>query len=99
MRYQDFEDMRKKAILYDAYVRGRESAENFRALIEDLNKYEEEIGDSTKRYVGEVDGEPWMWIDPKDKKVKRVKKVKKVSCAGGSASSIIANAELRESFL
>lgn len=83
MQYQEFEEMRKKAILYDTYIRSREIAENFRATVEAFNKYEDSIGDSTKRMV---------WLDPKDKKVKRVKKV-------SSASSIIANEELRESFL
>ncbi len=96
MKYHEFEEMRKKAILYDTYVRGREAAENFRALVEDFNRYEEEIGDSTKRYIGEVDDEPWMWIDPKDKKVKRVKKV---SSAGGSLVNLLKNYELREEFL
>ena len=87
MQYQEFEEMRKKAILYDTYIRSREIAENFRATVEAFNAYEDSIGDSTKRMV---------WLDPKDKKVKRVKKI---SCAGGNAASIIANAELRESFL
>ena len=83
MQYQEFEEMRKKAILYDTYIRSGEIAENFRATVEAFNKYEDSIEVSTKRMV---------WLDPKDKKVKRVKKV-------SSASSIIANEELRESFL
>lgn len=68
MKYQDFEEMRKKAILYDTYVRSSEVAENFRATIDAFNAYEDSIGDSTKKMV---------WLDPKDKKVKRVKTINK----------------------
>lgn len=87
MKYQEFEEMRKKAILFDTYVRSSEVAENFRALIEEFNSYEENIGDSTKRI---------SWIDPSDKKVKRVKKV---SSAGGNLVNLLKNYELREEFL
>lgn len=66
MKFQEFEEMRKKAILYDIYKRSDEIAESFRALVDAFNEYEERIGDSTKRM---------LWIDPKDKKVKRVKSV------------------------
>lgn len=86
MKYQDFEEMRKKAILYDTYIRSGEIAENFRATVEAFNAYEDSIGDSTKRMV---------WLDPKDKKVKRVKKV---DWAGGSLANLIANSELRKEF-
>ena len=61
-----------------------------------MGRFKEEIGDSTKRYIGEVDDEPWMWIDPKDKKVKRVKKV---SSAGGNLVNLLKNYELRDEFL
>lgn len=88
MQYQEFEEMRKKAILYDTYIRSREIAENFRALIEEFNAYEDSIRDSTKRMV---------WLDPKDKKVKRVKKLD--TTEGSNLLNLIKSKELRETFL
>ena len=88
MQYQEFEEMRKKAILYDTYIRSGEIAENFRATVEAFNAYEDSIGDSTKRMV---------WLDPKDKKVKRVKKVD--TPEGSNLLNLIKSKELRETFL
>lgn len=88
MQYQEFEEMRKKAILYDTYIRSGEIAENFRALIEEFNAYEDSIRDSTKRMV---------WLDPKDKKVKRVKKLD--TTEGSNLLNLIKSKELRETFL
>lgn len=88
MQYQEFEEMRKKAILYDTYIRSGEIAENFRATVEAFNKYEDSIGDSTKRMV---------WLDPKDKKVKRIEKLD--TPEGSNLLNLIKSKELRETFL
>ena len=88
MQYQEFEEMRKKAILYDTYIRNGEIAENFRATVEAFNKYEDSIGDSTKRMV---------WLDPKDKKVKRIEKLD--TPEGSNLLNLIKSKELRETFL
>ena len=92
MKYSDFEEMRKKAILYDSIQRSNEIAENFRAAIAALDAYEESIGDSTKVFKEE----PWQWIPTKPKK--KLKKVKAIKSAGGHCASRIASAELREIF-
>lgn len=88
MKYQDFEEMRKKAILCDTYIRSREIAENFRATVEAFNAYEDSIGDSTKRMV---------WLDPKDKKVKRIEKLD--TPEGNKLLNLIKSKELKETFL
>ena len=88
MQYQEFEEMRKKAILYDTYIRSGEIAENFRATVEAFNAYEDSIGDSTKRMV---------WLDPKDKKVKRIEKLD--TPEGSNLLNLIKSKELRETFL
>lgn len=91
MRLADLDEIRENAIRWERQKEREERAENFKKVIAEFNAYEERIGDSTKINRKESD-EPWMWLDPRDKKVKKIKS------AGGSLASIIASAELRESF-
>ncbi len=86
MKFEDFENMRKNAIRWELYQERLLRNIEFSALIDRFNAYENEIGDSTKRFVSGESDDDFVWLDPRDKQVKRVEKVDK-----RTLSNIMAN--------